>query len=146
ESAIAAFRNQYGTEPPSSVILYEAGGAWDSVSMAKIRRIWPNFDFTINRDLDVDNQTTSSMALFGPECLAFFLGGMPVKNGTTLTSIGFSKNPANPFNFNASENRDGPFFEFKPSRFRASSNALTNANSNATVFYLVYLDPLPSQT
>ena len=146
ETAIAGFRNEFGCDPPSSITLYEAGGTWDSVSSGKLHRIWPDFDFTLNRDLDGDGQFNSAFTLCGPECLVFFLGGMPVQSGATVTATGFSKNPADPLAINLSENRNGPFFEFKPSRLRVSSNPLSNPNPNGANPFLVYVDPIPSQT
>jgi hypothetical protein len=150
ESAIAAFHNQYGVDPPSQVTLYEVGGAWDGYSMNLIRRMWPNFDFTISRDINLDGVSTGTFTLYGPECITFFLGGLPLttSNGAgkapTFTTIGFSKNPANPFFcptngtvYVPSDMRDGPYFEFKPSRLTASANASG---------FFDYLDPIPSQT
>lgn len=88
ESAIATFKQKYGIEPPSSIRLYEAATgdpswATDSAndasrvaSRAIIQRIWPNFDFTLNRDINGDQVRNSVFQLYGPECLVFFLGGV----------------------------------------------------------------------
>ena len=87
ESAIAAFKTQYGTEPPSSLVVYEtptAGGGWASSSpsavavdsRSKIRQIWPQFDFSVVRDFNGNGSTTDVVTLTQGECLVFFLGGI----------------------------------------------------------------------
>lgn len=95
-TGIAAFKQQYGVEPPSQITLYEQKSGWTSTdpnaarSMGIIRQIWPQFDFTyaaesgqidINGDGFYDGDgvtgtTTGAIALSGAECLVFFLGGM----------------------------------------------------------------------
>jgi prepilin-type N-terminal cleavage/methylation domain-containing protein len=62
--------------------------------------------------------------LEGHECLAFFLGGIPVHDsssgaGRIVGVSGFTKDPVNPFRPETSagnQNRDQPFFEFKPNQ------------------------------
>lgn len=166
ESAIAQFKAVYGVEPPSRMRLYESGGAmspsWavhsgtftqngtgatvthDSErtrSVALINRIWPNFDFSITREIDGNAGTTNGFVdLTGAECLVFFLGGIGTGSTGAFAMTGFSKNPANPFAAaSGSESREGPFFEFKASRLRVSLNATNTAA-------LVYFDPLSGQT
>lgn len=164
EAAIAQFKNVYGIEPPSRIRLYEAATgspSWASHtgtfvepvtgatlsndaervrSIAIINRIWPNFDFSIARNLDGNGTPGGFISLTGAECLVFFLGGRPVAGpGGAFAMTGFSKNPANPFTAaTGNESREGPFFEFKSSRLRASPNT-----SNSGV--LVYIDPLSGQ-
>ncbi len=160
ENAIADFKLIYGRVPPSRVTLYEDATQWDAdnYSRSTIRSIWPNFDFTLDRDLDndgdvnatpeadPDNDLVDGVTLRGAECLVFFLGGMIVEE----QQIGFSKNPANPFflgdDANASSkidqneidrsNREGPFFEFVFAR-------LVNIDNNGV---FEYVDPLANQT
>lgn len=99
ESAIATFKQKYGIEPPSYIKLYESPDTGDDMtsadpswrkdttademtyphrvaSRALIQRMWPNFDFSIARDLDHDGNTTDYYILRGSDCLVFFLGGM----------------------------------------------------------------------
>ncbi|MCA8993562.1 MAG: prepilin-type N-terminal cleavage/methylation domain-containing protein [Planctomycetaceae bacterium] len=120
EKAIADFQMEYGSTPPSFVILYEAGegsGAtenWGSdptngeqyriISRAAIRRIWPRYDFTQNIDLNGNGTTTDYFILNGAECLVFFLGGVDDRVATTTNNYnvnwqptGFAANPQSPF-------------------------------------------------
>jgi prepilin-type N-terminal cleavage/methylation domain-containing protein len=88
EAAIANFKAKYGVEPPSFIRLYESGTgdpSWETdtsndalrlTSRAIIQRIWPNFDFKLNRDINGDHDRTGVFDLCGPECLVFFLGGV----------------------------------------------------------------------
>ncbi len=165
EAAIAQFKNVYGVEPPSRIRLYETASgspSWSTHSgtflepvtgatvsndaervrsLAFVNRMWPNYDFSINRDIDGDGSTSGFVSLTGAECLVFFLGGRPIAgpNGA-YAMTGFSKNPSNPLLAAAgNESREGPFFEFKPSRLRQSP-------STTIAGILVYMDPLPSQT
>ncbi|WP_339748551.1 type II secretion system protein [uncultured Rubinisphaera sp.] len=122
ETALASFHSEYGMYPPSYIFLYEAPAGWagDPRSRNLIQKIWPSFDFTISRNMNLDAETarsetpdsTDTFELNGAECLAFFLGGVP-QNGAL---IGFAKNPANPFS-TTGNSRDGPFHEFIASRF-----------------------------
>lgn len=165
EAAIANFKSVFGVEPPSRIRLYEQGAgspSWSSHTgtftepvtgatvthdsertraVALINRIWPNFDFTMARDLNGDGATTGYISLTGAECLVFFLGGGVVAGPSgSYAMTGFSKNPANPFAAAAgNESREGPFFEFKTSRLKVSLNT-----ANPTV--LVYMDPGSGQT
>lgn len=164
EAAIANFKNTYGIEPPSRIRLYETSGAspsWSTHSgsftqngtgqmvlhdaertrsIALINRIWPNFDYTIARDLNGDTSFGGFVDLTGDECLVFFLGGVATGSPGAFAVTGFSKNPANPLAVaSGTESRDGPFFEFKPSRLKFSLNP-----TNSKV--LVYFDPRSSQT
>lgn len=166
EAAIAQFKNVYGIEPPSRIRLYEASTgspSWlsdtrpnftepitgtsisqDSErirSIALINRIWPNFNFTAPLgDVNGNGSSTDVISLTGAECLVFFLGGRPVAGpGGAYAMTGFSKNPANPFAAaTGNESREGPYFEFKPSRLRLSPNT-TN------VGVLVYVDAIGGQ-
>lgn len=157
-NAISDFKLIYGIEPPSQITLYEDSTQWsaDPASTALVRRMWPNFDFTLNRDLnntsiatpeaDPDGDGVAGVTLRGSECLVFFLGGMIINN----QQIGFSKNPSNPFFLGTDadmsdvidpaeidrSNREGPFFEFVLSR-------LIDTNGNNVP---EYVDTLSNQT
>ncbi len=152
ENAIGNFKNRFGIEPPSRIVLWEDPNAWSTAAttsnplkqdaietLAIMRSLWPSFDNTIAHDFDGDGTTTGGpFILLTGECMCFFLGGLPngsVANGVKLFSpSGFSKNPANPFASGGT--REGPFFEFKNDRF-------TDVNSNG---FPEYKDPFPGQT
>lgn len=160
EAAIAQFKAVYGVEPPSRIRLFTAAAGWTTPmmgnvvingvtltnegertrSVALINRIWPNFDFTIPRPYIC---TGSYVDLAGAECLVFFLGGRGTGSAGAYALTGFSKNPADPFAAaTGSESREGPFFEFKASRLRASTNATAGVVNNS----LVYFDPVSGQS
>lgn len=152
DSAITRFKADFLIEPPSGIVLYEKATDWASnasaprvvKSRAIIRQLWPQFDFSIDRDLNLNGTKTETFILAGAECMVLFLGGAPLLNdtnnngvrdaGETLTPNGFSKNPLNPFA--PGGNRQGPFYEFNPARLIESP---TNPG-----FY-TYKDPLPNQ-
>lgn len=175
ESAVATFKTQFATEPPSLLTIWEtptAPGGWASASpsplavdsRAKIRQIWPQFDFTIVRDFDGNGSTTDVITIGRGECLVFFLGGILKRpedlnfngildggedvNGDGRLSVnvgsgasaqrsvctGFSKNPLNPFAVGG--NRETPIYEFDTSR-------LVDIDNNG---FPEYIDPLPGQT
>ena len=154
ESAIATFKTQYGTEPPSSLTIWEnpgVAGGWNSFnsgngppsaaavdSRAKIRQLWPQFDFTMVRNINGNASSTEVITLSQGECLVFFLGGIPtttVVSGKTIFSVtGFSKNPFNPFATGGG--RDTAIYEFNTSRF-------VDIDSDG---FPEFLDPLPAQT
>ena len=152
DSAITRFKVDFLIEPPSGLILYEKASDWATNSTVPrvvrsrsvIRQLWPQFDFTINRDINLNGSSTETFTLAGAECMVFFLGGAPLLNGTnnngvrdpgeTLTPNGFSKNPLNPFA--PGGNRQGPFYEFKAARL---------VESTANPGFYMYKDPLPNQ-
>lgn len=163
EAAIAQFKSVYGIEPPSRIRLFETQAGWQTPAMgttpepitgialsneaertrsvAFMNQIWPSYDFSIPHDFNGDGMASGFVALSGPECLVFFLGGRPVGSATTAFALtGFSKNPADPFAVAAgTETREGPYFEFKPSQLKTSKNTAAGGA-------LVYFDPLPGQT
>ncbi|MBM82056.1 MAG: hypothetical protein CMJ78_15910 [Planctomycetaceae bacterium] len=130
---VSDFKSAFGNvEPPSSITLYEAAaagptGSWDSRSAALIRRMFPNFNFGLARDINNDGDTTDTFTLTGAECLVFFLGGPLVgeedANANGVLDVGedlngngkldggqpfgFAKNPANPFLLGADASGDG---------------------------------------
>ncbi|RLS37439.1 MAG: prepilin-type N-terminal cleavage/methylation domain-containing protein [Planctomycetota bacterium] len=126
EKAITDFKAKYGSEPPSGIVLFEASAGWGGSSpsaaavnrsRALIRQMWPDFDFTIARDINNDGDFTDIITLNGAECLVFFLGGMPDQTGVSDTPwalTGFSQNPLNPLALGGA--RSGPFYEFDSGR------------------------------
>src|SRR5262249_2869355 len=129
-TAIGTFKSKYGSEPPSRISIYltKAGWTGDPASMATIRSIWPQFDFSMG---DPAGGTAGAgtpfptywktafpgnvIKLNSGECLLFFLGGVMQDNasGQNQVPTGFAKNPRYPFAPTvANANREGPFFEF----------------------------------
>lgn len=172
EKAIGDFKLKFGVEPPSSITLYEDPAGWakrnppntvaqvqeSARSRAIIRQIWPQFDFTLRREINGDRDPTpdDEISLQGAECLAFFLGGvcstdMMDQTGATIASgppanspvkkwipLGFSINPSNPFARGGT--RVGPFVEL-------DSDRLINIDGDTDPEGAPeYLDTLPGQT
>lgn len=163
DAAVSRFKTDFLVEPPSGIVIYEKPADWVTnaaapavvQSRAIIRQLWPQFDFTIARDLNWNGNKTDVFTLAGAECMVLFLGGPPLlddKNGngirdageTMTTPKGFSKNPVDPFALGqgappgalATASRQGPYYEFTASR-------LSESPSNTG--FLVYRDPLPNQ-
>lgn len=147
EAGLTDFKSKYNRFPPSRFVLYETATgdpSWEGdttdgftdqdrlKSVAFIRQVWPSFDFSLDRDINRDGDTTDVFVLSGAECLVFFLGGLPDNDGGPLN--GFSANPADPFEKSGS--RVGPFHEFNPTRF-------TDIDSDGAA---EYLDSIPEQT
>jgi general secretion pathway protein G len=64
-----------------------------------------------------DNLDANPILLEGPECLVFFLGGIPQPTGTGFGMAGFGKNPQNPFQaVSVTTNRSPSLFEFRAER------------------------------
>jgi general secretion pathway protein G len=145
--AITSFKQDFGIEPPSYIVLSETGGGWSTASIALLGRMWPQFNFALSHDFNLDGDTSDTLTLYGSECLVFFLGGPTswtdadsdgvYDSGEIIVpTAGFSRNPANPFAplpASGASNRQGPFFNFLVDRLIASP---TNTN-----FY-GYNDPL----
>ena len=112
-------------------------------SVSYLKRIWPKMllsttgplpalqvpagGYDFNGDGVLPTPTNGALAtgqihiLDGPECLVFFLGGLPgYEDGRATTTTGFAKNPANPAiaqtNTTLGANRSAPLFEFRPGR------------------------------
>ncbi|MFK7777969.1 MAG: type II secretion system protein [Gimesia sp.] len=152
ETAITAFRADFGMDPPSGIVLQEDGGAtWDQRSKGLIRKMWPQFNFGTDKDINGDGDANDTITLNAGECLVFFLGGVYEKTTDGKFRVyGFSKNPARPFlnpgssvtALSASNSsRLGPFFEFNNSRFVDTDAATAPAGE----FAPEYLDSFPSQ-
>jgi hypothetical protein len=140
-SAVAQFKNRFGVEPPSGIVLYEAATgdpSWSADttsssapqnvldlrrrnSRALIRQIWPDFNFAGGHDFNQDGDADDVLFLNGAECLVFFLGGVTSDNTDFTTGeynvVGFAANPRNPEQNNSvAGNRIGPFHEFDSAR------------------------------
>ena len=133
DASIKSFESNYRIEPWSEVVLTEdpSSTAWDSISMTKIRRIWPQFDFTLTNDFNDDGDTTDVLTLTASECLVFFLGGVQDGEGV----IGFSKNPISPFS-RSGDNRTDILFIFDGAR-------LVDGDSDGM---FEYVDPMGGQS
>ena len=145
KASITAFNTRFKKDPPSYIQIYEAPADWaaDALSRRKVKELWPQFDFTLARDINGDSDSTDDFELEGSECLVFFLGGMV--DSTSGAFRGFSKNPSNPLVVDNGQ-RDGPFYEFEgglnPSTRQPTGRLIdTDADSLPE-----YVDSLPSQT
>ena len=130
DQALVAFKQRFGEYPPSSLTIPTVGGTWGPSDLAKVRQIWPEFDFTANGGLG----NAGALTLNGAECLMFFLGG--VQSGGTSAPVlsGFAKNPRTPWT--ASENPDGPYMQFDLAR-------VSDVDGDGV---FEYLDPIADQT
>ncbi|MEP3482165.1 MAG: prepilin-type N-terminal cleavage/methylation domain-containing protein [Fuerstiella sp.] len=127
DSAIQAFKQDFGgIEPWSAITLYESG-TWDTQSKTRIRRLWPQFNFGLDRDINGDGDTSDSIDLTGAEALVFFLGGMH-DPGNPSVLRGFSKNPVNPFQLTG-DSRTAIYHEFDVDR-------LTDFDSDGFASYI----------
>lgn len=133
ESAITKFRGDYGIEPPSRITIHITKAGWDGdpASKSLIRRMWPQFDFSMPSG-SFPASWTSDQQMNSGECLLFFLGGI-VQNGACT---GFAKNPAQPFNPTIT-NRTSALHEFDPGRIRDTDSTPNGIPE--------YLDSLPEQ-
>jgi prepilin-type N-terminal cleavage/methylation domain-containing protein len=109
-----------GPVSPSGVDTDIALSALVARSQIYLSRFWPRVDFNgANNGTGLDFNgdgviETNFFILSGSECLAFFLGGLPINNGNgTFAMSGFSKSPINPFvNSLLATNRVVPQYEF----------------------------------
>ena len=127
ETAIAAFKAEYGVEPPSRFVLPPSA---DPESMRIARRIWPQFSGHGGADAPPLSMTGTKV-LNGSECLVLFLGGSFELSDGKFAMLGFAKNPRFPFGVGSS--RLGPFFEFDVTR-------LQDTDGNGVPEYLQPLD------
>jgi prepilin-type N-terminal cleavage/methylation domain-containing protein len=140
--------NVGSTTPVSSINGKGAGditlGLLAQRSLAALRKYFPRinlstagatgsattfwYDFNGNGVFD-----TNHYILSGHECLVFFLGGIPLNDGSgNIAMTGFGKDPTNPFtnsvnnsNIMYSANRQPPLFEFNTSRLFLDPNNLS---------------------
>lgn len=127
ETAIAAFKAEFGVEPPSRFVLPPSA---DPESMRIARRIWPQFSGHGGADAPPLSMTGIKI-LNGSECLVLFLGGSFEMSGGKFAMLGFAKNPRFPFGVGSS--RQGPYFEFDVTR-------LQDTDGNGVPEYLQPLD------
>ncbi|MFN0050539.1 MAG: type II secretion system protein [Planctomycetales bacterium] len=134
EQALGAFKTKFGIEPPSRFVIHLTANGWnnDAANKATVRRLWSQFDFSMNGasapggqaypsnwDTIASNQGHSEyIGINSGECLMFFIGGIIGNNGAP---IGFCKNPAYPFSPNGTS-REPPFMELDAGRIRDSDN------------------------
>lgn len=136
ETAVTKFKSTFNVDPPSSLYIPDltANQSWSAVDRAKVRGLWPQFNFTTNGGAPPHY---FGKHLNGAECLVFFLGGVSPtahSSNSTYTPVGFSKNPQTPWSIGGT-NRETPPFEFPVGRFADVDNdGLPEL-----------LDPLPSQ-
>ena len=132
ESSIAAFKLNYGVDPPSGLTLHSTKEGWDGDRKSRdaIRQLWPNFDFTTCGGLS--NVPAHGIRLNGAECLVFFLGG--VCDPASGIPIGFKKHLTQPLL--GGNGREHPLYEFDRKR-------LIDLDGDG---YREYLDPYPAQT
>ena len=150
EGALADFQGKFGMYPPSRITLYETGdrtaatGWYENTAQAKwsrsiIRRLWPDFNFTLDRDFNQDSAFSGSWTLEGDQCLVFFLGG--IWDGSKFA--GFSADPRNPFKLGVTTaTRVGPFMDFDANR--VVTTAVVSYTAPLTNFP-VYVDTMPAQ-
>lgn len=117
DQALQMFKQRFGEYPPSNLIIPATGDPWAPADRAKVRAIWPEFNFTLNGGLG----NSTAFHLSGAECLVFFLGGVGNGDVTSPVLAGFAKNPQAPWAV-GSTNVDGPFMEFDMSRISDVDN------------------------
>src|SRR5262249_5715709 len=83
---------------------------------------------TLTPGWDGTGPATGRVVLSGPECLVFYLGGMPSTTGGNSCK-GFSTSATNPTQ--AGGERIGPFYQFKSARLVLGTSGI----------YFTYLDP-----
>ena len=92
-----------------------------------LRRFWPRVDFdngSIPFNFNNNGSSSEVLTINGSECLTFFLGGMPLRDGNGGYGMtGFSKLPLNPFlppnpasSTTGASNRSVPNYEFNTGR------------------------------
>lgn len=170
EKGVVDFKNRFGIDPPSFIVLCESAAEWAAdwgssppaqlsadptltdahrrTSRAVIRQIWPEFDFTVDHDINGDGAFNGAWALNGAECLVFFLGGVPDRidtdgDGTPDAAAmrGFSANPQRPFLRGG--NRIGPFVDFDSDRLIDIDTLRSTGRVGGNM--LEYLDTIPGQ-
>ena len=170
--ALADFKDRYGTYPPSRIIVSETGNYSSSGprnigtyansilaarSISALRRIFPKmmlsttgpvpgipgifYDF--NGNGSVTQAPDPAYILEGPDCLVFFLGGIPLQTANGWGMTGFGTNPSNPMasavpypptmtvpTYPYSSNRTPPLFEFNNGRL--DDNIPVSASGNGS--------------
>ncbi|MHC5541377.1 hypothetical protein ACYOEI_24415 [Singulisphaera rosea] len=126
-------------------------------SVAALRKYWPRMVLSstgsvfttaqINAgnfyDFNGNGTQDGAYILTGPECLVFFLGGVPEATSTGFGMSGWSKSPVNPFqNTTMTTNRYPPMFEFKPDRLVTFTNSTTLSGNAGPTHFPGYVDAL----
>ncbi len=122
EAALADFRSVYTDYPPSRIVVAEDGD-YSTSNLASIpngegtklaprtltylRKFWPRILLrtdgtkpTISHgwyDVNGDHVLNPPYVMYGHECLALFLGGVPEQGGDAVGVSGMSTDPTNPF-------------------------------------------------
>lgn len=150
--ALAQFRNAYGFYPPSRIVVAEDGdystgnlglaAPLGSRSTTYLKRMFPRVVFQSGGgkpaipggwyDVNGNGVKDSPYIVSGHECLALFLGGIPMKTDNGYSMMGFDRNPLNPFtsavqppsglNWPYGSNRTVPLFDFRPGRLIATAS------------------------
>lgn len=144
EASITEFKVRFKKNPPSSVVIHEDPTSWanDALNRRTIQGLWPQFNFSLSRDINGDGDTSDSLTLEGSECLVFFLGGMI--DGQSGAFRGFSKNAANPLAID-NGTRDGPYYEFNGGIDPTTKQPTGRIVDTDADTLPEYLDSLPSQ-
>ena len=184
--ALASFKTQYGDYPPSRIYLAEDGNFGQAAPTqiapgdityaqlasgpSRLRKFFPRVVLNISGgavflpgssrwyDFNGNGVMDGPYILNGHECLAFFLGGIPLPNpvtvpatsSTTFSMTGFGKDPTNPFSNNIfsdprlplsngvyppnpmySGNRQAPLFEFANNRLILDPSNTTNVQQTS---------------
>jgi general secretion pathway protein G len=172
--ALADFKSRYGTYPPSRVVIAEDGDYSDANlssikdadgmllgvllkprSLSYLRRFWPRLAILTSGgkppiaagwyDVNGNNSLDPPYILQGHECLALFLGGIPMKGEKGWTMTGFGKDPTNPFTSAAqppsgtawpfSSNRTVPLYE---GTVKPAINSVGFFDHNQQNFYVYF--------
>jgi prepilin-type N-terminal cleavage/methylation domain-containing protein len=133
--ALEQYKQQMGEYPPDFAGLGDSKSAIDLAAKNKVlihlARAFPRFVISGNTITDKWNNLVSKVPDFGDtddltpaKALAFWLRGMI--DSAQGKAIGFSKNPANPFDM-TTPSRIGPFYDFDPGRLVSDINNLSFA-------------------
>jgi hypothetical protein len=122
ETAVEVFRAVFRGYPPSRIRLsetgrYRKGEPLDEDSRAFLERCWPKIDWANGIDWNGNGKVDppeggGDVVLEGDQCLVFFLGGIPKRQGEAFDLQGFSADPDDPAR--PGGQRHGPFFDFRP--------------------------------
>jgi prepilin-type N-terminal cleavage/methylation domain-containing protein len=149
ETAHATFRTEFNNPPfiPSRIKLSPRNnypnratkGTDDWFAVQTLQQIFARINVNPSATIVHDwsgSGSTADVILEGPECLVFFLGGIPTPPGQNPGCLGFSKDPAFPAKAptGRGEGRYGPYFQFDAARL------VRTANPTAPNF-LNYIDP-----
>jgi hypothetical protein len=120
--AIRVFQEEYHISypPPSRLRLREKGGydvndPLDRETVKILNAMFPKVDLTKPINWKGYGTPSDDWILEGDQCLVFFLGGIPEKNGSRSIRLwGFAADPLDPTNFQGEWH--APLYEFDQSR------------------------------